>query len=178
VRLAAYDVVDRPVPAVDRAVVQAQLGQLRDVAPVEHLDRVLLLADGQQRREVADVLLEQVEDRGDPALAEPHPRADALGLELLGPRVGRLLEERDPGLAPQLPTEEERRVGPERDLDPGDRLSGVPVRGEALRAHLKVVLHGGAGGLGRDRVGVRGQPLHTVDVQVQSPHHGRRRSAR
>src|SRR5690349_23409897 len=37
----------------------------------------VLVADlGEQRREVADVLLEQVEDRGDPALAEEHARTD------------------------------------------------------------------------------------------------------
>ena len=78
--------------------------------PRQHLDRVLLLADRQQRREVADVLLEEVEDRGDPALAEPHARAHALGAQLLRAGVGGLLEERDARLAPQLLAEEERRV--------------------------------------------------------------------
>ena len=75
VRAAVHDVVDRPVPPVDGAVVQPQLAQLRHAAGVQDLDRVLVVADRQQRREVADVLLEQVEDRGDPALAEPDPRA-------------------------------------------------------------------------------------------------------
>ena len=66
--------------------------------------------DRQQRREVAHVLLELVEDRGDPPLAEPHPRADALRLEFLGTGVGGLLEQRDARLAPQLLAEQERRV--------------------------------------------------------------------
>ena len=99
---------------------------------VERLDRVLVLAHRQQRREVADVLLEEVEDRRDPALAEPHARAHALGLELLGPRVGGLLEERDARLAPQLLAEEERRVGgrprPARRRSPARRSSARRTR--------------------------------------------------
>src|SRR5439155_330822 len=87
---------------------------------------------------VPDVLLEEVEDRRDPALAEPHARAHALRLELLRPRVGRLLEERDARLAPQLTPEEERRVRGERHLHAGDRLRGVPVVVELRELRLEV----------------------------------------
>src|SRR4029078_2128868 len=76
------------------------------------------------------VLLEQVEDRRDPALAEPHARAHALGLELLRAGVCRLLEQGDPGLAPQLAAVEERRVGADGELDAGDALRRVPVARE------------------------------------------------
>src|SRR3954467_3015633 len=114
-RLAAWDVVDGPVPPPDRAVVHPQLGEPRDVAPVEDGARVLGVADRQQRREVLDVLLEVVEDRGDPALTEPHPRTHTLRLQLLWPGVGCLLEQRDAVLAPQLLAEQERRVRTERD---------------------------------------------------------------
>ena len=79
-------VVHRAVPPVDRAVVQAQLRQLRGAPGGQFGQRILVGQFGQQRREVADVLLEQVEDRGDPALAEPDPRPHALGLQLV--RVG------------------------------------------------------------------------------------------
>ncbi|GAA2647090.1 hypothetical protein GCM10010436_71770 [Paractinoplanes durhamensis] len=108
VRAAAHHRVDRAVPAVDRAVVQPQLAELGHLAALEDLGRVGVVADRQQRREVADVLLEQVEHAGDPALAEPHPGADALRPYLLRAGVGGLLEQRDPGLAPQLPAEQQR----------------------------------------------------------------------
>ena len=124
---AAADVVDRPVPAVDGAVVQPQLVQLGHPAAVQHRDRVLVGADRQQRREVPGVLLEQVEDRGDPALAEPHPRAHALGLELLAAGVGALLEQRDPRLgdtaAGRTGTASWRRPRPGRRRWPGRRSS-------------------------------------------------------
>ena len=141
----------------------AQLGQRRGVAAVEHLGRVLVVDDRQQRREVAHVLLELVEDRGDPALAEPDPRPHALRLQLLRAGVGGLLEQRDARLAPQLLAVQERRVGAERDLHAGDALRGVPVRGVLLRADLQVELHARARRLGRDRVGRGREPLDAVD---------------
>ena len=142
---------------------QAHLGQLRAGAAVEHGERVLVLADRQQGREVPQVLLEQVEHRGDPALAEPHPGPHALFLQLVRPGVGGLLEQRDPRLVPKLPAEQERGVGAERHLDGGGRLGGVPVAREALRADLQVQLQARAGGLGGDAVGVGEQPLRAVD---------------
>ena len=48
----------------------------------------------------------------------------------------------------------------------GDGLGGVPVVGEAVRRDLEVELEAGAGGLRRDRVGVRPQPLDAADVQL------------
>ena len=161
---AVGDVVDRTVPAVDRAVVELELVEGRGAAGLEHLERVLLVGDGQQRREVADVLLEEVEHRGDPPLAEPHPRPDALGLELLAAGVGRLLEQRDAGLAPQLLAEQVGRVRRHRQLHAGDRLGGVPVGGELVGRGLHVELRAGAGGLRDDRVRRRGEPLLAGDA--------------
>jgi hypothetical protein len=57
------DVVDRAVPAVDRAVVQPELVELGGPARLEHGQRVLVLGHRQESGEVADVLLEQVEHR-------------------------------------------------------------------------------------------------------------------
>ena len=165
--LVAHDVVDRAVPAIDRAVVETQLGEPGRVAALERLQRILVVADRQERREVADVLLEQVEDRGDPALAEPHPGAYALDLELLRTGVGGLLEQRDTGLPPQLLAAEERRVGRHRHLYAGDRLGRVPVPGEGLGLDLLVELHAGAGRLGRDRVGVGGEALDPADRDLE-----------
>jgi hypothetical protein len=90
---------------------QAHLAQLRDGAAVERCHRVLIVTDRQQRREELDVLGEQIEHRGNPALTEPHPRPHPLALQLLRPGVGGLLEQGDPGLVPQLPAEQERGVG-------------------------------------------------------------------
>ena len=58
------NVVDRAVPAVDSPVVQPHLGERGDAAGFEQGRGVLVDLLRQQRREVADVLLEQVEDRG------------------------------------------------------------------------------------------------------------------
>src|SRR5262249_58874213 len=131
---------------------------------VEHVVRVFLLEDRQQRGEVAHVLLEQVEDRRDPAFTKPDSWPYTLGYQLFGSSVGGVLEKRDTGLTPQLPTEQERRVGAQRNLHSRDRLGRVPVRGELLRPDLEVKLHAGARGLGRDRVAVGVQALDAVDV--------------
>src|SRR5205814_4044979 len=96
-----------------------------------------------------------------------HARAHALRLELLGTRVGRLLEERDAGLAPQLAPEEERGVRADRELHAGDGLRGVPVAREVLGLDLLVQLDARARGLGRDGVGVGRQPLDARDVDLE-----------
>ena len=96
---------------------------------LEHRHRVLVGGLRQQRREVADVLLEQVEDRGDPALAEEHPRPHALVLQLDRAGVGGLQEQLDPGLGPQPLAEEERRVRAERQL----RRRPAPARRSSAR---------------------------------------------
>ncbi len=146
---------------------QPEFLQRGRVAAFEDLDRILLLGDWQQRREVPDVLLELVEDRRDPALPEPDPRPDPLRLEFLRSGVRGLLEQRDPGLAPQFLAEEERGVRAKRQLDTGDALGGVPVVGVGLRTDLQVELNAGARRLRRDCVGVRRQPFGTVDRDVQ-----------
>ena len=167
VGLAVHDGVDGPVPAVDGPVVQAHLGQLGDAPAVQHRQRVLVLAQRQQGREVPDVLLEQVEHGRDPALAEPHPGPDPLLLQLVRPGVGGLLEQGDPGLVPQPPAEQERGVGGQRDLHPRDRLGRVPVARERVRADLDVQLHAGARRLGRDAARVGQQLLGAVDRDPQ-----------
>ena len=138
------------------------------IAPaVEDRDGVFVLADGQQRGEVPEVLLEQVEHRGDPPLAEPDPWPHPLFLELVRPGVRRLLEQGEPGLVPQLPAEQERGVGGQRDLRRGYRLGGVPVVREGFGADLEVQLHARAGGLGRDAVAVGRELLGPID---RDPH--------
>ena len=108
-RAVAADVVDGSVPAVNSAVVKPEFVQLR-YPGVEYRNRILVGADRQQRGKVPGVLLEEVEDRGDPPLAEPHSRPHALGFQLLTASVGALLEERDAGLRDEMLPEEERRV--------------------------------------------------------------------
>ena len=132
VRHAVGDVVDRPVPAPDRAVVQPQLVELRHPARGQLGHRVGVLGDRHQRREVAAVLREQVEDRGDPPLPEPDPGPHALVAQLRRAHVAGLLEQRDPGLGPQPRAEQERRVRTHRQLHAGEALRGVPVAGERL----------------------------------------------
>src|SRR5680860_440190 len=139
---AARHRVHRAVPAVDGAVVQGQLGQVRDVAVGQHPLGILCLADRQQRREVAHVLVEQLEDAlGQPLLAEPHPRPHALAGELLGAGVDRLREQSDARLVVQLLAKEERRVRARRQQRCRQRLSGVPVAREVIRIDLQMQLH-------------------------------------
>ena len=167
VRHAVRHRIHRPVPAVNGPVVQAHLGQLGTAAAVQGDHGVLLLAHGQQRREVPDVLLEQVEHRGDPPLAEPHPGPDPLMLQLVGPGVGGLLEQGDPGFVPQPTAEQVRGVRGHRDLDARDGLGRVPVVRELFRADLDVQLDARAGRFGGDAAGVREQPFRPVD---RDPH--------
>ena len=64
VRLAVLrDAVAGAVPAVDRAVVEAERLQLRDLAAVEDGVRVLLVLGADERAEARDVVLEDVERR-------------------------------------------------------------------------------------------------------------------
>jgi hypothetical protein len=115
------------------------------------------------RGEVADVLFEQVEDRGDPALAEPHPRPHALRLQFFAARVGGLLEERNARLSPELLAQQIWRVGRHGELHSRDRLRGVPVRRERIGGCLHVQLRAGAGGFRQDRVGGGDQAFGTTD---------------
>ncbi|MPM56884.1 hypothetical protein SDC9_103701 [bioreactor metagenome] len=167
VRAAVGGGEDRPVPPVDGAVVQTQFGQPGHPARLQLGLRVLRAGDRQEGREVAPVLLEQVEDRVHPPLPEPHSGAYALGDEFGTASVGALLEQRHPGLRHQVAAEQEGGVRPHHELDTGDRLGGVPVRRELLRAHLQVHLGRGAGRLRHDRLRFDGEVLGTPDVDHQ-----------
>ena len=151
---------------------QARGGALGEQRLLGHVPR---LRD--QRREQAHVLLEEVEHRGDPAFAEPHPRAHALGGELGRAGVQRLHERGDAGLVPQPLAQQERRVRGEGHLRAGDRLRGVPCGGELLGRDLEVQLHRRAGGFRGDRVEGGIQPTAlAIDAQVDllaaGHHHG------
>ena len=74
--------------------------------------------------------------------------------------------------------EEVRRVRADRELHAGDRLRGVPVPREVLGVDLLVELHARARRLGRDRVGVRVEPLGARRCRCAGPRRARRRSAR
>ena len=148
VRAVVADVVDGSVPTVNSAVVKPQFIQLRYATAVEDRNGILVGADRQQRGKVPGVLLEEVEDRGDPPLAEPHSRPHALGFQLLTASVGALLEQRDAGLRDEVLPEEEWRVRTQGDLHAGDRLGSVPVAGKVVRAHLKMHLGRGAAAAG------------------------------
>lgn len=157
--------VHGPVPAVDGTVVEHQFLQPRHPAFVEDPQRILLVAHREQRRKVTQVLLEELVRRADPPLTEPGPGPYSLVLEFGRPGVGGLLEERRPRFPPQLPAEQEGRVGPQCDLDPGDGLGGVPHGRESRRCHLQMELDRGAGGLGGDRGGGAHQSLHALDIE-------------
>src|SRR6476646_11239725 len=87
-------------------------------ALVQHGDWILIGADRQQCRKIPRVLLEEIEDRGYPALAKPHPWAYTLSLQLVAARIGALLEQRDAGFGHQLLPEQERRIRPEATCTP------------------------------------------------------------
>ncbi len=167
VRDAVRDVVDGPVPAVHRAVVQDEFGEPRYASGIEDRQRILLVTDRQQGREEPQVLLEQVVRGGDPALTEPDARPHPLGLELRWAGVRGLQEQRRPGLAPQLVPEQERRVGTDGDLCGARHLRRVPHVGEAGRGDLEVQLHGGARGFGDDRLRCADEVLHPLDVEAE-----------
>ena len=146
---------------------QAQLCQRRHLAALQGVHRVLVVDHRQQGREIAHVLLEQIEDRRDPSFSEPDAGAHALSLELLRSGVGRLLEHSDACLAPQLPTEEVRGVRSQAELNARDALRSVPEAGEVVGTHLQVQLGARARRLRKDRLAERVQPLRTLDAQVQ-----------
>ena len=139
-RVTVDHVVHRTVPAVDGAVVHAQLCQFGDGPRLELFEGVVVGDHRQQRREVSGVLLEEVENRCDPTLSEPHARTDALIDEFLWPGVGGLLEHRDAAFMPECPARQERRIACQCHLDTCDGLCRVPVICEILRCHPQMQL--------------------------------------
>ena len=180
VRAAADDVVDGPVPAVDRcrcaAAAPAGAGCRRRSSTSTGSSSS---HDRQQRREVADVLLEEVEDRGDPALAEPHARAHALGACSSSERVSVACSNSAMRVSrhSSLP-KKNGELAASASCTPAIACAAFQCRRERVRVDLQVQLHARARRLGRDRVGERREPLDAVDARCRGPRRGRRRSAR
>ena len=140
------DVIHRPIPAVDGAVVQPQLVQPRHSTRIQYGQRIVA-ADRKQRREVPEFSSNRskIEVIQRP---EPHPRPHTLSLQLLRTGVGALLEQGDAGLGQKRFAEQERRVRANGDLYAGDRLGSVPVPRKVVGADLEVPLGRRAGSLG------------------------------
>ena len=102
-------VVDGPVPAPHRALVQAQLLQGGHPAPLQLVQRPFGADHGQDRLVQPHALLQQLQGAGaDPAGPERHPGDSAAGPAGGVAVVDRLLEQRHPGL---LPSRWPRKVG-------------------------------------------------------------------
>ena len=149
----------RPRPAPDGAVVQLQVPQLLAVG-VERLR--------QDHREGAHVLLEELEQRfarvaaaaADPADAAAAARGHAV-------QAHRLLEQRHPGLVPQVHAEQERRVAGDRHRRRLQRQRGVVGLDRLRLRHLQVDLERGAGGLQHHVLMQAVQAVAAADVDLQ-----------
>ena len=159
--------VHRPVPAVDRAVVQDEFGEVRARRP-----RRAPAAGPRRRRSAAAA----GSSAGSPRRGRTRSRSSAPRTRCAAVRPGACSSGGRVSvacwnsgglrLAPQLPAEQEGRVGAEGDLHGGDRLRGVPHVGEAVRRHLEVQLHGGARRLrARSRGRSRRKSLDALDVE-------------
>jgi hypothetical protein len=168
VGLAVEDAVARPVPPVDRAVVQAQGLELRRHPAVEHRHRILVEVGADQGPEPGDVLLEDLDHRvADPAGAEADPGLLLADRAALGAGVDRLAEQRDPGLGPQPLAEQDGRVRRHRHQRPGQELGQVVVAGELLGADLEVDLEARVTGLDHHRVVGQGQLVEALDRELE-----------
>ena len=100
-------IVHRPVPQPDRALVQTQLFEGRNLAAGHRHQRVFLAAQGEEGRIEQHRLGEQLMGPlAHPAGAEAHPRALVPVIAILDAGVDALLEQRDAGLAPQVMAEQ------------------------------------------------------------------------
>ena len=161
------------VPAVDRAVVQAQRVQRRDHAALDHADRVVLGLGRQHGAEARDVLLENLGDGVlEPVVAEVHARFQAALLLHVRARVDRVFEDRDAGLVPESLAEQDRRIDRRRQQRRGDHLRDVVVAREVLGTDLEVHLEAGVAGLEHDVVVLHRELVDAVDgeLEVLAPH--------
>ena len=132
---AVRDAVATPVPAPDRAGVQAQRRQVGGLAAAEGVERVGDLDVREERREPCDVLPVELEDRAaDPSVAEGDARLEVAEVMARPAGVDGLLEQGDAGLGPQPAAEQQRRVGGAGQHGPGEHLRDVVLVGERRRA--------------------------------------------
>ena len=149
---AVVHTVARPVPPVDRAVVQTQRPQAWDLTPAQDREGVLLDVTGEHHTEAGNVLPIDFQNRLlHPIVAEAHPRPVPPGLVGAGAGIEGLLEQGHPGLLPQASTEEQGAVHRRCQDRGGDRLGDVVEPGELLGRDLEVDLERAANDV-RDRV--------------------------
>ena len=176
-------IVDGPVPAPDRALVQPELVQDRSAGISAAGWRVA--DEGQQRLVPPDALGEQLERAAaQPARAERRarwaaPQAAAVAV------LDRLLEQRDPGLLPEPAAEEGRRVAGRGQGRGGGQLGRVVDPGEVRRGDPQVQLERGVRPLEHDVFGGQLQrffagdpdeeraPVQPPQAAVQCPVAGR-----
>src|SRR5262249_32043269 len=132
---AVIDPVTRTVPPPNRAVVQAQRIEFRRLAAGERFERVFLNLFSQDDAESRDLFAKDFDGRiFDPALTKTHAGRVASRLPRARTLVGRVLEQRDPSLAPQSMADEQRRICGDCQQRRGDRLRQVVEAGGILPA--------------------------------------------
>ena len=167
VGLAVDDPVAGAVPAVDRAVVEAQRAQLGRQALRQRFEGVLVALGGDEDAVARDVLAVELDD----GVAHPRPPEVDAGAALpevvaRAARVHRLLEDRDPRLVPEAAPEEHRRVHGGGEDRPRRHLRDVVHLGELGGADLEVRLEGRVAGLDHHRVVLDHQLVHALDADL------------
>src|SRR5262249_2844648 len=165
---AVIDPVTRTVPPPNRAVVQAQRIEFRRLAAGERFERVFLNLFSQDDAESRDLFAEDFDGRiFDPALTKTHAGRVASGLPRARTLVRRVLEQRDPSLAPQSMADEQRRICGDCQQRRGDRLRQVVEAGEFLRSDLQMNLEAAAAGF-KHYVVVSGMKLvKPLDMNIE-----------
>src|SRR5699024_4379447 len=91
--------VDRTVPPPHRSVMEVEVVQ-GGGSTLHHRGAGQCPVLGDQRGEIANILLEEIEDAGDPPFTEPDPGAYPLVDQFRGAGVDGLLEHRDAAFMP------------------------------------------------------------------------------
>jgi hypothetical protein len=161
-------VVDGPVPAPHRALMQPQLLQGRHPVAVQPLQGSFVAEHGQDRLMQPHALLKQLQGAGPgPAGPERDPRHPPAGPAHGVAVVDRLLEQRHPRLLPEPMAEEGGGVAGHGQGRSGGELGGVEVVGEAVGIDPQVDLEGGVGPLEADVVGHQLQRVSPVDADPE-----------